>query len=138
MRTTSSIIVGLLLFATAALTTSGCGTTRDGATGGDPVQLVDLTAYFKRVPGVIVQGNGSGADIRVRGMDANELYSHPLYVIDGIEFGFSYTMVYDIVRVEDIKRIWVLKGPEGALNYSRGSNGVVVIETKYGQWRANQ
>ena len=69
-----------------------------------------------------------GGQIQVRGSKTLTGDSSPLIVIDGVisEMGLSY------VRPLDVKWINVLKDGTTAVYGSRGTNGVIVIETKKG------
>ncbi len=55
----------------------------------------------------------------------------PLYVVDGIPIGHSYFEANNAVSVFDIDYVEVLKDPtETAIYGRRGSNGVIVINTR--------
>lgn len=85
------------------------------------------------IPGVQVASNGgapgSSATILVRGISTISGSNNPIYVVDG-------TILDDIefLNPKDIESIQVLKDASAASIYgSRGSNGVIIIETKQGQ-----
>lgn len=68
---------------------------------------------------------GGGLDIQIRGQNSLESGS-PLYVVDGIVTGDI-----DFLNPSDIQKIDILKDASSTAIYgSRGSNGVVIIETK--------
>ncbi|MBP1614311.1 MAG: TonB-linked outer membrane protein, SusC/RagA family [Bacteroidetes bacterium] len=80
-------------------------------------------------PGVDITMNstrpGSGYDIQIRGQNSIE-GGNPLYVVDGI-----VTSGIDFLNPADIERIDVLKDASSTAIYgSRGSNGVVIVQTK--------
>ena len=68
-----------------------------------------------------------GAEFRMRGN--NSLYGNnaALIVLNG---GISSMSSIELIPVDEIKKIKVLKGPSAAIYGSRGANGVVVITTK--------
>ncbi|WP_297088090.1 TonB-dependent receptor [uncultured Draconibacterium sp.] len=68
---------------------------------------------------------GASFDIKIRGQNSMESGS-PLYVVDGIVTGDIH-----FLNPSDIKKIDILKDASSTAIYgSRGSNGVVIIETK--------
>lgn len=83
--------------------------------------------------GVQVSSNGgapgASATVLVRGLSSITTGNDPIYVVDG-------TPLYDIefLNPRDIESIQVLKDASAASIYgSRGSNGVVIIQTKTGK-----
>ena len=68
---------------------------------------------------------GGGLDIQIRGQNSLESGS-PLYVVDGM-----VTSDIDFLNPSDIQKIDILKDASSTAIYgSRGSNGVVIVETK--------
>src|SRR5437667_7644855 len=86
-----------------------------------------------RVPGVTVNSSGSPGSrttVRIRGVSSFH-DNDPLYIIDGTPVQESYL---NFLNPADIGEIQVLKDASSASIYgSRGSNGVVIIETKKGR-----
>ena len=76
-----------------------------------------------RFAGVVVN-NGA---IHIRGQNSISLSNEALYVVDGIIHN-----TIDWISPCDVKSINVLKDGSAAIYGSRGSNGVVLIETKHG------
>ncbi|KAA6336045.1 TonB-dependent receptor SusC [termite gut metagenome] len=88
-----------------------------------------LGALQGSIPGVNITTAsvrpGGGFDIEIRGQNSLQKGS-PLYVVDGI-----VTNDIDFLNPSDIERIDILKDASSAAIYgSRGSNGVVIIQTK--------
>ena len=77
-----------------------------------------------RFPGVEVINTPAGQAIQVRGTNSLTLAGEPLFIVDGIP-------VDDISSLEpvNIKSINVLKDASAAYYGTRGTNGVIVIET---------
>ncbi len=77
-----------------------------------------------RFPGVEVINTPGGPTIQVRGTNSLTLSGEPLFIVDGIP-------VDDISSLEpvNIKSINVLKDAAAAYYGTRGTNGVIVIET---------
>lgn len=91
-----------------------------------------LSAIQGSVPGVQIQQKssraGAGFDIIVRGQNSVSGNTSPLYVVDGI-----ITSSIDFLNPQDIDRIDILKDASSTAIYgSRGSNGVVIVQTKSG------
>ena len=88
---------------------------------------------------------GAPVSVRVRGTTSISASSQPLYVVDGIPltdaggsigsgFGGTATNPFLNINPSNIKSIQVLKSATSAAVYgARGSNGVVLIETKSGE-----
>ncbi|HKK11635.1 MAG TPA: SusC/RagA family TonB-linked outer membrane protein, partial [Flavobacteriaceae bacterium] len=97
-----------------------------------PVSQV-VQGFQGRVAGVQISSNGSpGAspDINIRGI--NSLYgnSAPLFVVDGMFYDDI-----DFLDAAEIKNISILKDASASAIYGvRAANGVVVINTKGGQY----
>ena len=104
----------------------------DKAFRDQPIKNVS-EAFQGRVTGInVVQSGvpGGGVKIRVRGTSSIHRNNDPLYVVDGIvrENGL------DGINTEDIQSIQVLKDASSTAIYgSRGSNGVVLVQTKQGK-----
>jgi TonB-linked SusC/RagA family outer membrane protein len=85
-----------------------------------------------RAPGVVVKqksGTPGGAfEVRVRGVGSLGAGSDPLYVVDGFVVG---TSIGQNLNSNDIESVTVLKDAASTAIYgARGSNGVVLINTK--------
>ncbi|MGV8826888.1 MAG: SusC/RagA family TonB-linked outer membrane protein [Breznakibacter sp.] len=83
-------------------------------------------------PGVQIKSTSSRAggsfDIQIRGKNSISGVSSPLYVVDGI-----ITDNIDFLNPQDIEKIDILKDASSTAIYgSRGSNGVVIVQTKSG------
>ena len=87
---------------------------------------------------------GSAQAVRIRGIGSLTQSSNPLYVIDGVivatgsisqlDSGNNASDVLSLLNPNDIESINVLKDASAVALYgSRGSNGVVVINTKRGK-----
>jgi TonB-dependent SusC/RagA subfamily outer membrane receptor len=77
-----------------------------------------------RFPGVEIINTPTGQKIQVRGTNSLTLAGEPLFIVDGIP-------VDDISSIEpvNIRSINVLKDASAAYYGSRGTNGVILIET---------
>lgn len=75
-----------------------------------------------RFAGVVV----SGSAVYIRGSISVNSSSEALYVVDGV-----ITSSIDWISPCDIKSINVMKDGMAAIYGSQGSNGVIIIETKY-------
>lgn len=80
-----------------------------------------------RFPGVTVQTTAIGGAVYVRGGTSVNMSNEALYVVDG-----GPTMDINYLSPCDIRSIDVLKDASASIYGTRGSNGVVVIETKRG------
>jgi TonB-dependent SusC/RagA subfamily outer membrane receptor len=80
-----------------------------------------------RFPGVTVSSGQIGGAVYIRGATSINMSNEALYVVDG---GVSTSI--DYIHPCDVRSIDVLKDASAAIYGTRGSNGVVVIETKKG------
>jgi tetratricopeptide (TPR) repeat protein len=92
-------------------------------------------ALAGKIAGVQVgQANGSpGAvgSIHIRGISSLSNNSQPLIVLDGIPLAAYSSDVAAYLNMNDVKTVEVYKAPQAAALYgSRGSNGVIVINSK--------
>jgi TonB-linked SusC/RagA family outer membrane protein len=103
-----------------------------------------------QAPGVqVLPGNttGTGAQIRIRGVNSLTLNNDPIYIIDGVRMtsgnGSQSSSIFTGGAIQsraqdidyaDIASIEVVKGPSAATLYGTdAANGVVVITTKRGR-----
>ena len=104
-----------------------------------------------RVSGVNITpsdgGPGAGSTVRIRGTSSIGASNEPLYVIDGVPIDNASTVPggadvasqptrnpLNFLNPNDIESIDILKDASAAAIYgSRGSNGVILIQTKQGQ-----
>jgi len=92
-----------------------------------------VSAIQGSVPGVQISQKSSRAgaayDIIVRGQNSVSGNTSPLYVVDGV-----ITSNIDFLNPQDIEKIDILKDASSTAIYgSRGSNGVVIVQTKSGK-----
>ncbi|AUC81270.1 VWA domain-containing protein [Lacinutrix sp. Bg11-31] len=78
---------------------------------------------------------GSSSRIVLRGNSSISGNNKPLFIVDGVPLDNSINSEVGLFNLknEDIESISVLKGPNAAALYGvRGSNGVIIIQTKSG------
>lgn len=96
--------------------------------GNDTLQMANpqsLADILARMPGVRVQQRPVGTIVTIRGS------SSPLFIVDGVPVGNSYDSAANILNVNDIASVEVLKdAAETAIYGMRGKNGVIIIRTK--------
>jgi len=113
-----------------------------GSVRSEAIKDLPLTSADQKLAGQIagVQVNqatgtpGGGVVIRVRGSGSIGAGDDPLYVIDGFPVTNSYSRSANplsALNPDDIESITVLKDASSTAIYgSRGSNGVIIINTK--------
>ena len=137
---------------TQRLNTGSVGTITRANLESQPVSN-PLEALYGRVPGLVVTSTsgipGSAVKVQLRGRTSinSNISNDPLFIIDGIPFAANNDNITGIGRSaagavspfasispDDIERIDVLKDADATAIYgSRGSNGVILIQTKRGQ-----
>jgi len=91
---------------------------------------LSLAQLLKRVPGVMVSGNGDNTSVRVRGGNTITGNPEPLFVVDGAVVGTSYANISQL-NGHQVASIRVLKDAVSTSRYGmQGVNGVIVIRTK--------
>lgn len=90
-----------------------------------------LDVYLKSVAGVNVTGTGSRAKVTIRGVNSFISNTDPLFVVNSMAVDGGFETVYQLVNVNEIKSVSVLKDAASTGIYGvRGANGVVVITLK--------
>lgn len=108
------------------------------ATGSEPVKngnkiqnnetgvFYSLSDYLKRVPGL----QFTNGYFRIRGPQSFS-ETEPLYVVNGVILGNSYSQANSTIDPNDIARVNVLKDVASTSKYGmRGAHGVIEITTK--------
>lgn len=98
-----------------------------------PSNHLDLTDHLRKLTGVKVTGSGATAKVSIRANDTTTftLDTAPLFVINGSTVGNNYAGVYQMINVDNIKSITVLKDNSSTSIYGRaGVNGVILIKLK--------
>lgn len=117
--------------------------------GGDKVANVPLSSVDQALQGkvaglqsVTFSGQpGANQQVRIRGISSYSASAQPLYVIDGVQINSgdlsrlsTTSNVLANINPDDIESISVLKDAAATAIYgSRGSNGVILINTKRGK-----
>lgn len=97
----------------------------------EPDNTLTLADHLRRVAGVQVQGNGPNATITIRGRTSIYGSNEPLFVINGQPISGGFQEASQMVPVQEIKAIRVLKNPDEVGIYGvRGANGVIEIDMK--------
>lgn len=89
-----------------------------------------LADYLYQIPGLNVSGPESNRMVTIRGISSFQSGIEPLFVIDGLVIGSSYSQANNMVNVWDIDHVRVLKGADAGIYGVRGGNGVILIVTK--------
>ncbi len=129
----STVIVAMIAF----LGSCAAGPSRqDGSSiPKDYSKYTSLGDALRIVGGIQVTGTGNGRLIAVRGGAAKGASmtgnNAPLFVIDGISVGQSYTNAASIVTPDQIESIRVLSGTRAITRYGQEANaGAIEIRTK--------
>ncbi len=93
------------------------------------ISYLSLADLLRRKAGVSVQGSGSNTKVAIRG-GSGAAGTDPLYVLDRVPIGNSYSQAAGMVDVNDIARINILSGADASLYGTRGMSGVIEITTK--------
>ncbi|WP_162847150.1 SusC/RagA family TonB-linked outer membrane protein [Mucilaginibacter gracilis] len=142
---------------TQRLTTGSVNTIKRQNIENQPVGN-PLEVLYGRIPGLVVTETnglpGSAIKIQIRGRTSinSSISNDPLFIIDGVPYAPNNNDIGNIgggaagsvspfnsINPSDIERIDVLKDADATAIYgSRGSNGVILIQTKRGMAGATQ
>ena len=119
---------------------------------GKAIETAPITSVASllqsRTPGLVVRNNsgttGTYSDIRIRGISSISLSNEPLIYVDGIRVTGGAQQLFGVgnqagsrlndIKMEDIEKIDVVKGPAAATLYgSDAVAGVISIITKRGR-----
>ena len=135
------------VFLMSLILTSGCATTgtsnsinsssssSGSSARSDAIEVHDpslsLADYIRRAGGVSVHNIDGQTRIRIRGNLSFNSTSEPLFVIDGVRSGNNYDRVENIVPLDFIESIQVLKGSDASTRFGlAASSGAIIITTK--------
>ena len=122
----------ILLFVFSCSTTSQINQSK--TTNNKPnyrSESISLTNQLKRFPEIQITGHGDNAKIMIRGLSSMYNQQGPLFYINNSPVGNDFSIVYNMINPNDIKRIRVLKDPTQLQRYGfRGNAGVIIIELK--------
>lgn len=128
-------LLALFVLPSSCITNTVASEAASGSTGSSlevdnaRTGMADLTVYLQQLSGVLVQGDGPGATITVRGVTSVNMETSPLFVVDGMPIGTSYEEIYNTIDVQQVKNVRVLKSSVETSMYGvRGANGVIEIE----------
>lgn len=129
----------IMIFLAAAVALAACDSTKTSTAssdqpvfdqyGADSLQMANpqsLADILARVPGVYVEERPIGTVVTIRGNS-----SAPLFIIDDVPVGNTYDSAANILNINDVASVEVLKNAaETAVYGLRGRNGVIIIRTK--------
>ncbi|MDZ7718153.1 MAG: TonB-dependent receptor plug domain-containing protein [Balneolaceae bacterium] len=131
-----------LLSITVLLLFTGCASTgsyssNNSQQAGTEIMVdnpnLGLDIYLRRLSGVRVQGSGRAATISIRGSSSTFLQSdtRPLFVIDGVRAGRSFSNIYTMLNMQNVKAVRVIKLSKATMLYGHeGRNGVIEITSR--------
>ena len=128
-----TVLIAFVLLVSACATTGS--TDYSGSDTKDVIEVHDpslsLADYIRRAGGVSVHNVDGQTRIRIRGNLSFNSTSDPLFVVDGVRSGNSYDRVENLVPLDYIQSIQVLKGTEASSQYGlAASSGAIIITTK--------
>jgi outer membrane cobalamin receptor len=92
---------------------------------------LSLEDRLRRLSGVNIQGSGRDAKVTIRGLNSLTNNTEALFVVDGTVVPGGLQAVSQLVNVNDIKDIEVLKSAIETSAYGiQGAGGVIVIRLK--------
>ena len=136
-----------LLLLIAAVSVLSCGSNKNTSDGPSNLQAelneknkaaIPLLVQIRQKPGIVIK-NGVPALQRANNSISRSNNSfdnagqEPLYVLDGLIVGQSFSAIDELVENYMVKKIEILSGSEASFYGSRGANGVIKITTFTGE-----
>ncbi len=91
-----------------------------------------IANLLRQLPGVRVSESLSSTTVFVRG-------GQPLFVVDGMRMGHDFSKINELITVQDVTAIELLRDPTDTMIYGPGTqNGVIIIHTTPLEWFENQ
>ena len=90
----------------------------------------DWASILRRVPGLKVSGSYPDLSVLIRGAKSVSQSNEPLYVLDGVPLGRTFSELAAVSDPSNVDNIRVLSGPEAAKYGARGANGVIEVISK--------
>lgn len=91
---------------------------------------LSLLDRLRQQSGLQIRGNGSSAQVFLRGVSSVNNPKQALFIIDGTQVG-DFSQAASTINPLEIARIRVLKNPQDLAQYGfMGAGGVVIITTK--------
>lgn len=128
-----SAVIAVLLFLTGCASSgpAGGGEQADSNTIEIHNPSLSLADYIRRAGGVSVHNVDGRTHIKIRGNASFNSTSEPLFVLDGVRMGNDYDRVENLVPLNFIQSIQVLKGSEASSRFGMAaSSGAIIITTK--------
>ncbi|MEM1120017.1 MAG: TonB-dependent receptor plug domain-containing protein [Bacteroidota bacterium] len=120
-----TLLLFVLLAACAPLQNQS--NTQDGEVAGSNYTLT-LNDRLRNLAGVLVQGSGAGATVRIRGNNSVLASTEPLFVINGQPFNGDFAALHSFIDVGSIKKMRVVKDSGDLAMYGvQGASGVIEI-----------
>lgn len=116
----------------ASLVFAACGTAGKTVQKGNVTDKASqsLADVLRKNSSIQVTGNGNNAKVQVRGAGSFNLNTSPLFVIDGVPMGNSYSQANSAVNPSQIVNVKVLRSQsETTLYGENGNHGVILIKT---------
>jgi len=128
-----TVLIAFVLLVSGCATTGTSDSNRSDTT--DVIEVHDpslsLADYIRRAGGVSVHNIDGQTRIRIRGNLSFNSTSDPLFVVDGVRSGNDYDRVENLVPLDYIQSIRVLKGTEASSRFGlAASSGAIIITTK--------
>ena len=139
-----SIPISYLLFFVVAIFILGCSPTKNisqNKKDASPYAENEIQPNKKRttdstwsnilrgVPGLDVRGADPNLSVTIRGANSITGTNQPLFVLDGVPLGHSFSSLAQAIRPQEVDNIRVLKGPQATRYGARGSNGVIEVKS---------
>lgn len=121
-----------LFVAVSGMVFFSCGTAASSVGQGNVAGTASqsLADVLRKNSSLMIRGSGESVKITVRGAGSINLNTEPLFVVDGIPMGNSYSRANSAVNPAQIKSVRVLKSQSEITIYGEdGNHGVILIKT---------
>lgn len=121
--------IGIILLLFVSCYTAGNTSTADEKDSS--TQKHSLIEYLRQIPSLNIMGSGSNVHVTVRGNRSFTGPNSPLYVINGVQVGHSFSEAESMVSIYDVKSVRLLNDREAMGRFGQSAGfGVIEILTE--------
>ncbi len=90
-----------------------------------------LSQVLNSIGGIQVEGQHPNVKVYMRGKGSINYNTQPLYVVDGVPIGNSYSQTSNALNVQNIATVSIITGTQATVRFGDMANhGAILIRTK--------
>jgi outer membrane cobalamin receptor len=128
-----AVILSIFLMASCSQQSSRAVNINNRNSDADVTSYSNLADFLRKKTNLDIRSNGDGDNVKilVRGMSTMTSGTSPIFIVDGVNMGTSYSRANQAVDPSALHKVKVLKSLAETTIYGlQGVNGVIVVNTK--------